>query len=134
MKYHILRKDRKMDERTTFSSMGEKFQKGEIGKDEFSAFFETFSSGLTAVKEEFKSKVEPAIYFNPDTKKLAEKSAAFMAIFDEYEKGIQNVDKALSSDDMNLFGQGYKAIVSATAKLDSLRGEIGEIMKTMSPI
>jgi hypothetical protein len=123
-----------MEERTTFSSLGEKFKKGEIGKDEFTAFFNTFSCGLTAVKEEFKSKVEPAIYFNPDTKKLAEKSAAFMAIFDEYEKAIQNVEKALSTDDMTLFDRGFKTIVSATEKLDSLRGEIGEIMKTMSPI
>jgi len=123
-----------MEERTTFSSLGEKFRKGEIGRDEFTTFFTNFSSGLTAVKEEFKSKVEPAIYFNPDTKKLAEKSAAFMAIFDEYEKGIQNVEKALSSDDMALFDRGFKTIVSATEKLDSLRGEIGEIMKTMTPI
>gem|GEM_PF-2047573 len=123
-----------MEERTTFSSMAEKFQKGELGKDEFAAFFSAFSSGLATVKEEFKSKVEPAIYFNPDTKKLAEKSAAFMTIFEEYDKGIQNVEKALSTDDMVLFEQGARTLANATEKLNSLREEIGEIMKSMSPI
>jgi hypothetical protein len=123
-----------MDERTTFSSMGERYSKGEIAQHEFISYFEAFKSGLLNLRDEFKNKIEPAIYFNPDNKKLAEKSAMFMAIYDDYEKGIEAIEKALMENKKELFQKGYTAILASTEKLNSLKSEIADIMKTMTPI
>jgi exonuclease VII small subunit len=107
--------------------------KKEATPEEFIAFFKMFTSSMRVVKEEFKNKIEPAIYFNPDNKKLAEKSAAFMAIFDEIENGISTVEGSLNNDRPEDFEKGYRLILQSTEKLNTLRGEITEIMKTMSP-
>ena len=123
-----------MDNKNTFTGMGEGFLKQEVTPDEFVAFFRSFKLSMTAVREEFKNKIEPAIYFNPDNKKLAEKSAAFMGIFDEIEAGIRTVEESLDNDVPAKFEQGYQLILASTGKLNTLRDEILEIMKTMTPM
>jgi hypothetical protein len=123
-----------MDSNNTFTGMGEGFLKQEVTPEEFVAFFRSFKLSMTAVREEFKNKIEPAIYFNPDNKKLAEKSAAFMGIFDEIDAGIRTVEESLNNDEPAKFEQGYRIILSSTEKLNALREEIIEIVKTMTPM
>jgi hypothetical protein len=123
-----------MTEKSTFTAMGEKYMKSEITGDEFTSFFEIFKTGLLAVKDEFKNKIEPAIYFNPDNKKLAEKSVVFMSIYDDYEKGIAAIEKALHDENREHFQKGYTTILSSTEKLNALRKDVTDIMNTMTPI
>ena len=123
-----------MDGKNTFSGMGEGFINKEVTPEEFISFFKSFKVGMLTLKEEFKNKIEPAIYFNPDNKKLAEKSAAFMSIFDEIERGIASVEDSLNNDQYERFEDGYRLILSSTEKLNALREEIVGIMKTMTPM
>jgi hypothetical protein len=122
-----------MNTRTTLKDWSEGFLKGEVSKDEMSTFMAAFRSGIEGLRSDYKSKIEPTIYFNPDTKKLAEKGMAFSGIFDEFEKGITDMEKALEGDDRGLFEKSYQAIIASSDRLNSLKSEVAEIMNTISP-
>lgn len=117
----------------TLSEFGDKFIKGQVTTDEFVKFLNSFKQNIATVRDEFKNKVEPAIYFNPDTKKLAEKSATFMSIFDDIENAIHTLESAIEKDEKEKFAVGFNEIIDATNKLHLLKDEIGGIMKTMNP-
>lgn len=123
-----------MDNRNTLTGMGEGFMKKDVTPEEFIAFFKNFKQSMIALKEEFKNKIEPAIYFNPDNRKLAEKSAIFMSIFDNIENGIATVEDSLNNNQPEKFEKGYRLILSSTEELNELRGEIIGIMNTMTPM
>ncbi len=114
-----------MDERITLKNMGEKLLKSEITPEEFGNFFETFKTNLENVKDEFKKTVEPSIYFNADSKKIAEKSAVFTSLFDELDRGIRILDNSLALPiDLDKFEKGYKTIMATSDKMEQFRSEV----------
>ncbi|MDQ7825049.1 MAG: hypothetical protein RDV48_19770 [Candidatus Eremiobacteraeota bacterium] len=123
-----------MTTRITFTTMGKNYLEGAMSEEDFAAYFEGFVPSLMLFRDEFKQKIEPAIFFNPDSKKLAEKSAAFTAIFDGMERGVALIKESLSAKEKKRFEKGYRMIIDSTEKLAALKTEVSEIMKTMSPL
>ncbi len=123
-----------MNIRVTLKDWSEDYLKGEVQKEDMKTFMANFRAGIEAVREEYKKKIEPSIYFQPDTKKLAEKGMAFTEIFDEFEKGITDMEKALAGDDRALFEKAYRGILTCSDRLNALKEDVAEIMKTMSPL
>lgn len=120
-----------MSERVTLTSMGEKLKNREIDFPVFEEYFTEFKNNLNAIREEFKSTADTT-FFNEDAKKINEKHAAFTAVYDSMDRGIRIIENSIESQDLEKFKKGMQLILSATDKLESLRGEIGVYMNSMT--
>ena len=122
-----------MTQKLTFKELRLKYlEKKDVSSQDVLDFLQTLRVNFFSIKTEFKNKIEPAVFFNQDTKKLAQKCTAFMSIFDEIELGIKNLEESVSNE--KDFEASFDSFAKTVEKLDNLKEEITELMKTMSPI